>query len=501
MENAGMTCTNQQVRILMKYSKTHTLETAAAKAGMDVKTAKKYIKENKKTHEPKERHWRTREDAFNEVWSEISNMLKNSPGIHAKTLMIFLVRNNPEKFDMTMLRSLQRKVKHWRIVDGPDKEVIFRQTLEPGRQSQSDCTVMNSLNITIAGNPFPHMLFHWMLPFSRWETVSICFSESFASLSQGYEDAVWELGAVPGEHRTDNLTAATHHEGGNKRAFNERWSDLLKHYKVLPSRNNPGISHENGSIEKSNHLTKTAIDQQLMLRGSRDFPSREEYEVFLKEVVRCCNHGREGRLEEEFQYLITLPERRWNAPYIVLATVSPSSIVNILKGVYTVPSRLIGCSVQAYVYPKVIELYYGNRKIQTMERLPEEGGELIDYRHIVGHLLRKPGAFARYQYREWLFPRVIFRKTYDALIAKNSSNGHKHYLQVLQLAAIGNEHEVSIALEILVEGKVHPTVDAVKSLLGGSLPSVPVVNVIQPQLAIYDSLIFGSEGGNNASIH
>lgn len=205
MGNAGMTCTNQQVRILMKYSKTHTLETAAAKAGMDVKTAKKYIKENTKTHDPKERHWRTREDAFNEVWSEISNMLKNSPGIHAKTLMIFLVRNNPEKFDMTMLRSLQRKVKHWRIVDGPDKEVIFRQTLEPGRQSQSDCTVMNSLNITIAGNPFPHMLFHWMLPFSRWETVSICFSESFASLSQGYEDAVWELGAVPGEHRTETI--------------------------------------------------------------------------------------------------------------------------------------------------------------------------------------------------------------------------------------------------------------------------------------------------------
>jgi hypothetical protein len=486
----------------MKYSKIHTLETAAAKAGMDVKTAKKYIEASRNNHnvQSKGRHWRTHEDAFDNVWLEIKNMLQHSPGLHAKTLMIYLIRNNPEQFNMTMLRSLQRRIKDWRIVDGPDKEVIFRQTLEPGRQSQSDCTVMNSLNITIAGKPFPHMLFHWMLPFSRWETVSVCFSESFDSLSQGYESAVWELGAVAGEHRTDNLTAATHHEGGNKRAFNERWKDLLKHYTVVPSRNNPGISHENGSVEKSNHLTKTAVDQQLMLRGSRDFASQNEYEEFLREVLRCCNHGRKERLEEEFKYLIALPERRWNAPYIVIAQVSPSSIVNIAKGVYSVPSRLIGCSVQGHVYPLTIELYYGNRKIQTMQRLPKEGGELIDYRHIVAHLQRKPGAFAHYQYREWLFPRVVFRKAYDALIAADPANGHKHYLQVLRLAAIGNEHDVSMALASLVEGDIRPTVDAVKSLLGIPISSVPVVNIIQPNLAMYDVLLAGSEV-DNASIH
>lgn len=497
-----MTCTNQQVRILMKYSKTHSVETAAAKAGMDIKTAKKYLKVGNNTHDfqSTERNWRTHEDAFDNVWPEISAMLKNSPGLHAKTLMIFLIRNKPEKFNMTMLRSLQRRIKHWRIVDGPDKEVIFRQILEPGRQSQSDCTVMNSLNITIAGKEFPHMLFHWMLPFSRWETVSICFSESFDSLSQGYENAVWELGAVAGEHRTDNLTAATHHEGGNKRAFNERWKDLLKHYNVVPSRNNPGVSHENGSVEKSNHLTKTAVDQQLMLRGFRDFASQDEYATFLKEVVRCCNHGRQGRLEEEFKYLHDLPERCWNAPYIVLAQVSPSSIVNILKGVYSVPSRLIGCSVQGYIYPKTIELFYGKRKIQTMKRLPKEGGESIDYRHIVGHLLRKPGAFAHYQYREWLFPRAVFRKAYDALIAVDPTNGHKSYLQILKLAAIENEQGVSMALESLIEGNSPLTTVAVKLLLGLPLTNMPIVNINQPKLALYDALLSGS-GVYHANMH
>jgi hypothetical protein len=486
----------------MKYSKTHSLTTAAAKAGMDVKTARKYLRKNQNNHSSqiKKRLWRTREDAFDEVWPEISSMLNHSPGLHGKTLMIWLIRNNSDKFNMSMLRSLQRRIKDWRVVDGPDKEIIFRQTLIPGRQSQSDCTVMNSLNITIAGKAFPHMLFHWMLPFSRWETVSICFSESFDTLSQGYEDAVWELGAVAGEHRTDNLTAATHHEGGNRRAFNERWKDLLNHYNVSPSRNNPGISHENGSVEKSHHLTKTTIDQQLMLRGSRDFSNRSDYEKFLHEVLRCCNYGREGRLEEEFKHLKGLPELRWNAPKIVLAQVPPSSIVNILKGVYSVPSRLIGCSVQAYVYPQIVELYYGNRKIQTMERLPKEGGESIDYRHIVGHLLRKPGAFAHYQYREWLFPRVSFRKAYDVLITANPNNGHKHYLQVLNLAAIGNEHEVSTVLEILAERNVCPTANAVKSLLGVPLLSVPVVNIMQPQLGIYDALLTEPEVCN-ASIH
>lgn len=487
----------------MKYSKTHSLETAAAKAGMDIKTARKYLEKNDDKNlvsKKNGRHWRTRDDAFDEAWPEISAMLKNAPGLQAKTLMIFLIRNNPEKFNMTMLRSLQRRIQHWRVVDGPDKEVIFRQTLLPGKQSQSDCTVMNSLNITIAGKAFPHMLFHWMLPYSRWETVSICFSESYDSLSQGYEAAVWELGAVATEHRTDNLTAATHHEGGNKRAFNERWSNLLQHYGVTPSRNNPGVSHENGSVEKNNHLTKNAVDQQLMIRGSRDFFSVDEYKIFLIEVVRCCNHGRQGRLEEEFKYLKDLPERRFNAPLIVIAQVSPSSIVNILKGVYSVPSRLIGCSTQGYVYPSTIDLYYGDHKIQTMERLPKEGGVFINYRHIIGHLLRKPGAFANYQYRDFLFPRVVFRKAYDALVAENPSYGHKHYLQVLKLAAIESEHDVSMALESLIERNALPNAEAVKLSLGVAVSSVPTVNITQPHLATYDALL-SSLGVHHEKLH
>lgn len=212
----------------------------------------------------------------------------------------------------------------WKALKGEAKKVIFPQILYPGRQSQSDCTWMNELNITIKGELFEHLLFHFMLPYSCWETVSICFSESLESLTAGYEDAVWKLGAVVQEHRTDNLSAATH-KLGSTRVFNDNWEGFLSHYGVKPSRNNPGESQENGSVEKSHDLLKNAVDQQLMLRGSRDFCTEQEYKDFLKKVVKNRNCGRELKLAEECKYMKALPERKWNAPKIISARVSPSS--------------------------------------------------------------------------------------------------------------------------------------------------------------------------------
>jgi hypothetical protein len=347
---------------------------------------------------------------------------------------------------MTQLRSLQRRLQAWRCDHGPDKDVIFPQELKPGRQSQSDFTVMDDLHITLDGQLFPHLLFHFMLPYSQWETVSIALSESFESLAYGYDQAVWELGGVAPEHRTDNLSAATQ-KMGSKRAFTQRWNEVMSHYGVRASRNNPGVSHENGSVEKSHDLFKKAVNQQLLLRGSRDFANQTEYETFLKEVLAICNRGRRTRLAEEILLLKSLPERKWNAPIILPVRVSRASTVSILKSAYSVPSRLIRYQLRAYVYPTEIKLYYGKRLIQKMVRLSPDGGVSIDYRHIIHHLVRKPGAFANYKYRDSLFPDVIFRKTYDALVSLSPARGHKIYLQILHLAAMNGEKQVKKVLE------------------------------------------------------
>jgi transposase len=270
-----MTCTKAQVRKLMRLRQTHSREVAAAKAGMSENTARKYVKQGGEILAAPERDYRTRRDPFREVWWELEKMLEGDSGLEAKTLMRWLLERYPDQFRPTHLRTLQRRVSHWRALHGPEKEIFFPQNLQPGKQSQSDYTNCNELGVTIAGEPFEHLLFHFMLPYSRWEAVSIAFTESFQSLTEGFEKAVNDLGGVAPEHRTDNLAAAVP-IGGEKREFQRRWKDFLNHYDVEPTTNNPYQSNENGSVEKSHDLLKRGLDQRLRLRGSKDFPTRED---------------------------------------------------------------------------------------------------------------------------------------------------------------------------------------------------------------------------------
>src|SRR5262249_23393053 len=160
---------------------------------------------------------------------------------------------------------------------------------------QSDYTSCNELEVTIAGEPFQHLLFHFMLPYSRWETASIAFSESFESLTQGYATAVKELGAVAPEHRTNNLAAAVP-IGADRHVFQRNWKNFLAYFGATPSANNPNQSHENGSVEKSHDLLKKALDQRLRLRGNRNFATRDAYEEFIRSVVQRRNKDRQQRL-------------------------------------------------------------------------------------------------------------------------------------------------------------------------------------------------------------
>lgn len=483
-----MTITNQQVKLLMKRLKQHKQETAAAMSGMTSKTARKYSSSTQLPTEMQQSHtWRTRHDAFTEDWNEIASMLENAPGLEANTLMNYLIRKSPDKYKQGQLRTLQRRVRDWRAEHGKAKAVIFRQDIQPGKQSQSDFTCMNALQITINGQIFKHLLFHFILPYSRWESIKLCFSESFDSLVAGMEKALWELGQVAPEHRTDNLTAATQ-AMGSQREFTQRWQQFVAHYGMVASTNNRGMSHENGSIEKSHDTLKKAIEQALLLRGSCDFIDQQAYTCFLEAIVNTRNVACRERLAIESCGLKDLPERKWHAPTILRVRVSSGSIVQILSEPYTVPSRLIHYTLVAYVYHEDIVLFYNNKQLQRMPRVnkPLAG---INYRHIIDSLLRKPGAFANYRYQAALFPRLCFRQAYDALRAQRPANADKYYLRLLQLAKIQSEQQVSLALELLLEEKQLPTPEAVKSLMDIYQHERLKVSVDEPKLADYDQLL------------
>lgn len=179
--------TDQQVRRLFKLVQTErTFGIAAAKAGMDEKTARRYCRLGKLPSDVKKEHtWRTRTDPFEDVWPRIESQLELIPGLEAKTLFEDLQRRYPGRFADGQLRTLQRRIKVWRACCGPGKQVYFPQVHHPGELCQSDFTNMNELGITINGCRFDHLVYHFVLTYSNWETGTVCFSESFESLSQG----------------------------------------------------------------------------------------------------------------------------------------------------------------------------------------------------------------------------------------------------------------------------------------------------------------------------
>jgi len=492
-----MTITNQQVKLLMRKLKKHNQEVSAAKSGMDVKTARKYIKSKQLPSEVKPAHtWKTKADPFVDDWDELAEMLSHAPGIEAKTLMNYLLGKSPEKYKASQLRTMQRRVKDWRAEYGKNQDVIFRQESQPGKQSQSDYTCMNSLGITINNHPFKHLLFHYILRHSRWESINLCFSESFESLAAGMEKALWELGGVANEHRTDNLSAATK-TMGSKREFTEKWQQFVEHYNMIPTTNNPGVSHENGAIEKSHDLLKKAIEQALLLRGYRDFSSQKEYINFLEHVVETRNYGCRTAVADEVDYLKDLPDCKWNSPTIIRTRVSSASIVQLLSYPYTVPSRLIHYTLTAYIYHDDIQLFYNNKEIQRMPRVYDDSLSGINYRHLIDSLLRKPGAFANYRYQPAMFPRLCFKRAYDLLLKKVPATADKQYLKLLQLAKVQSEQEVSDAIELLLEARQLPTKESVKSLIDVYNKERQAVRVDEPNLADYDQLLSNDGGSIN----
>jgi hypothetical protein len=293
---------------------------------------------------------------------------------------------------------------------------------------------MNDLNITIGAQSFPHMLFHFVLTFSNWEAVSLCYSESFESLSDGLQNALWELGGVPLEHRTDRMSLAVNN-GSDEREFTARYEALMRHYRMTGQKIQTGRPNENGDVEQRHYRLKRAVGQALMLRDSGDFGSIAEYKEFLRLLLTQLNAGRRERLRVEMQYLRPLPAGRLESLKRERVKVDSGSLIYVDRNAYSVHSRLIGERVEARIAAETIEVWYAGNKVEELPRLRGRGKHRVDYRHIIDWLVRKPGAFENYRYREELFPTSRFRMAWDALRKAAPVRANKRYLEILELAA------------------------------------------------------------------
>ncbi|MBV9914069.1 MAG: IS21 family transposase [Sinobacteraceae bacterium] len=479
--------------MLRERARGRTQEQAAARAGMSVRTVRTYERRGQLPSQLKQpRTYRSRPDPFAEDWPWVAAQLERDPALQGQTLFGLLCERQPGHYQAGQLRTLQRHIATWRAQYGSEREVIFPQVHEPGEAAQSDFTHMSSLGVTLGGVPFPHLVYHLVLVYSNVEAVQICFSESFEALVEGFETCLWQvIGGVPRQHRTDHLSAAIAPLDAEGRAqAKRRYQLLMAHYGLEPTTNNLGVAHENGDVEQEHRQFKRAVDQALRARGSREFADRAAYARFLQNLVKQRNLRRQARWLEERDALRPLPSAPLDLCRELRATVSRFSTIQVLRNTYSVPSRLIGTTLLVRVRSETLQVYRGTTPLLTMPRLLGTGQHRIDYRHVIWSLVRKPGAFAHYRYRDDLFPSLVFRRAYDALRAHVPERADRHYVRLLHLAASTAESEVELALGLLLEQRLVPTFDAVRDLVRTpAAQRVPELSTPVLDLSAYDRLL------------
>ena len=433
----GKWITSQQVEIFMTARKAgYPQGTSCAKAGISERSGRAIEKGKHRNNTPKDKQGRTRKDPLFAVWeSELVPLLSKNPLLQPMTLLEYLQVTHKDSegnaiYSDSLLRTLQRRVQHWKSTEGPAQEVMFRQHHEPGRLGLSDFTEFKGVIITIQGNVFEHRFYHFRLAYSHWSYLKITQGgESYTALAEGLQEALWQLGGAPLEHRTDSLSAAF--KNIEREAADDitlRYESFCQYYGMKATRNNPGVKHENGSVESPHGHLKRRIQQALMLRGSHEYESVSEYQNFIDEVVHQHNRRNAKAISIERAALQKLPTYKTQDYTEITARVSSSSTIDVRRITYTVPSRLIGRCLRIRLYDNRLCCFLGSTLTITLTRAYASGkstrGRKIDYRHVIHSLVKKPQAFRYSNLRDDLLPNDDYRqiwhhvnKNLDAKIA------------------------------------------------------------------------------------
>ena len=496
----GKRITDQQIRLYMSERKQgHTQPAAAAKAALSERTGRRIDTGQLSTETNKKRRWRTRQDPLADVWTqELVPLLEDNPSLLPATLFDYLCDNYHGRYDNKILRTLQRRIKSWKAMHGPAKDVMFRQIKVPGRLGLSDFTWLKDATITLNGVVFKHLLYHYRLAFSGWCYVKVnCGGESYTALSTGLQNAFWRSGGVPLEHRTDSLSAAYINQS-EKEKLTERYQDLCRHYGVKATRNTPGLSHENGAIESPHGHLKRRICQALLLRGSDDFRSLEEYQLFIDGIVSKINQRCLSRFKEERTVLQALPKRRTHdyAEHRVL--VSSTSSFDLKRVTYTVPSRFVGERLYVQLHDERLVLFHGHEQVVVLPRVyatKQQRGRSVNYKHVIDALARKPQAFRYSQLRDDLLPtpdyKLIWRHVDETLLAHDACR----YIVRLLLLAANQNCEAALGRYVLqkIEQGNLPSALQCAQRFGDAAEVIPLITANQHPLVDYDQLLTDPE--------
>jgi len=494
----GKRIRSQQVERYMSSRKEgYTQEASALRAGISERSGREIESGRRKASQTKS--WRTRPDPFATVWDgELKAMLEGEPALSPTTLLEYLQdKYDVESFPNSRLRTLQRRVKKWKALHGKAKEVMFLQRHEPGRLGLSDFTTLKKVQITINGEPFEHLLYHFRLIYSKWSYVKVIIGgESYTALAEGLQEALWRLGGSPLEHRTDSLSAAYKNLSKDAQEdITKRYEGFCAHYNMKGTRNNRGKGHENGGVESPHGHIKRRIRQALLLRGSNDFSSIQEYQAWLDRVVRNFNKRCVEAVKIERCSLQALPKYKAVDFTECVAVVSSGSTIQVKRKTYSVHSRLRGERLRVHVYHDRLECYLGSEFIQTLSKITSDNQtRLIDYRHVIDSLVRKPQAFRYSQIRDDLLPSQEYKEIWEHADQHMTSKAACKFIVGLLYLASKTDKEEEIATSVctcIAEGK-----DLSLSQLQDRYRAkrqVPKISINQHSLSGYDMLLHGGQ--------
>ena len=481
----------------MRYRKRFSVEAAAARAGFSTASGYRIEADPRLPSAKAEPRGRRRPDPLEPYWNaEVAPILKAAPSIRVIGVLEELRRRHPD-LNPNIRRTLERRILAWRALHGPEQEVIFRQTHEPGRLGLSDFTDAGALGVSIAGEPFDHRLSHVRLVFSGVEHVHVVLGgESFAALAEGLQNALWALGGAPKEHRSDSLSAAFRNLTADAREdITERYAALMGHYGMTATRNNTGVAHENGSIESAHGHLKRALDDALLLRGSRDFPDLDAYRAFVDAIVGRRNANLVKPIMLEKAALAPLPRGRATDFEEKVIPVTSSGGFIVRRVFYTVPSRLIGHRLRVRIFDDRLECFLGVTPVATLRRgrpvSDNQGGHVVDYRHVIRSLRKKPMALANLVYRDQLFPRPAYRRVFDALQERGDVRAAcKVTVELLALAhERACEAELAEAIAADLDARRLPDLAALRARFRPVGAAIPTVAVELAPLHVYDELV------------
>ncbi len=444
------------------------------------------------------REWRTSGDPLAEVWeSELEPMLRATPKLKPMTLFEYLQTKYPGKYPQ-VLRTLQRRVATWKALHGPAPEVMFELRHEPGMLGFSDFTELKGIEITLNGQPFGHLIYHYRLGYSGWQYAQIIQGgESFIALSEGLQNALFACGGAPKQHRTDSLSAAYRNLGGIRRKpLTRLYDDLCHHYRMQPTRNNTSIAHENGSIESPHGHLKNRIEQALLLRGSCDFSSIGEYQAVINQAVDRLNAQHVEKIETEKAYLQPLPKGRVADYEILTARVSCHSTIDVRCVLYTVPARLIGAQLELHLYHDRMIGYWHRQKVVELPRIRVSGkgkrrARCINYRHVAEGLRRKPRAFLYCTWQQDLLPNEQWQHLWQQMKTQFELDQAAVLMVESLYIAATQENEAQVCQYLHTQLATNTlTLAALQQHFGLLKPiHLPTLHPPQPDLSSYDQLL------------